>query len=191
MPNSPLLSILKPAPLEQLRTLASEHELQQVEQLCERRQKETLAWHAAARELLGYDAEFSHTPSGAPQIISDSRHISVSHSRSFVAVIISEHRCAIDIEELGRNFERVSPHFLREEELALCGDDAEFLAAAWCAKETLYKYHRTGGISLLDDITILSYCPQRGQITGRILTNEPITLSIGHVEDNIYTYTDF
>lgn len=83
-------------------------------------------------------AVLRHTPSGAPQI--DGMHVSVSHSRHYAAVGLSERPVGIDIEERRTaQLERVATRFLDDEEMARGAFSPDVLLRAWTAKEAVFK----------------------------------------------------
>lgn len=147
------------------------------------RRREFLAWREIVRRIAGRDAEVGYDEWGAPQIIGSSLHIGVSHSRDHVAVIVSERPCAVDIESLSRDFGKVAARYLTTEERAL-SPHPDFLAAAWCAKEALYKYYRRGGLNLLSDIRIAAVDFGRGEIRGTV-RGEEIALRMSYHEGDI------
>ena len=78
----------------------------------------------------------SYTKDGKP-LLSDGRHISISHTKEYAAVIVSTtSQVAVDIERKGRNLQRIRSHFMRKDEVANNDDE---LLIHWCAKETMYK----------------------------------------------------
>lgn len=147
------------------------------------RRREFLAWREIVRRIAGRDVEIGYDEWGAPQITGSSLHIGVSHSRDHVAVIVSERPCAVDIESLSRDFGKVAVRYLTTEERAL-SSHPDFLAAAWCAKEALYKYYRRGGLNLLSDIRIAAVDFDRGEIRGTV-RGEEIALRMSYHEGDI------
>ena len=142
------------APLSELEREADERDLQSIEAFTSpSRRAERLAWRRVLRRL-SPDAEVEYEPSGAPLLKnSPYEHISVSHSRTSVAVALSHARCAVDIESLDRNFEKIARRYTTPAERALCAE-AWWLAAAWCAKECAYKIVGREGVDFLHDIML-------------------------------------
>lgn len=101
------------------------------------RQREIACTHALLREMTGReDVAVTHTGTGQP--LMEGYHVSISHTRGYVAVVISgESRVAVDIEYRSERVRRVAGRFMREDEQA--ADTAQLLLH-WCAKETVYKY---------------------------------------------------
>ncbi len=122
----------------------------------EYRRVEREAWHKLARYLLHDEAaQFDYTAVGAPFIVGSPLHISVSHSADLVAVILSKVRCAVDIESLTRNFERVASRYISPRESLLQEDIESLRPKLWSIKESLYKYGGVEGLDLLSDIEII------------------------------------
>ena len=96
---------------------------------------------------------------GAPVIKnSQYKHISVSHCRDRVAVLLSARECGVDIECRDRRFSAIAERYLTEEEHLVASkanfDRQTFLALAWSAKEALYKMLRREGVDLCRDLRI-------------------------------------
>ena len=67
----------------------------------------------------------------------------------------SENRCAVDIETLSRRFDRIASKYMTDAEGLLDGAEHPlFPAAAWCAKEAVYKYSGKSRAEFLRDIAI-------------------------------------
>lgn len=104
--------------------------------------------HAAAllvRQMTGNpDAEITHGPAGEP--ILSGFHISVSHSRTHIAIALSRHaQPGIDIEPPSPRLARVVPRIMRPDEPE--GIDP---LRAWTAKEAVFKCAGVEGLVLSD-----------------------------------------
>lgn len=156
--------LLEPiAPLEELEREADKRDMDSVAEFSSpSRRAERLAWRRVMRRIAP-DVEVEYDASGAPYIKPSSTsadgsnipytHISVSHCRDVVAVALSNVRCGVDVERLNRNFERVAERYITSEERQLCLEEW-WLAAVWCAKETLYKIAGREGVDFRHDMTI-------------------------------------
>lgn len=121
----------------------------------EKRARERAAWHALARTMLAdHDAEFEYNAIGAPQIVDSQLYISVSHSATHVAVLISPCPCAVDIESCDRNFDRIASRYIAPSEALLHGQKELLQQQLWSIKETAYKYAARKGLNLRDDIIV-------------------------------------
>lgn len=137
-----------------------------------KRQAEVASWRELLRSTFSITSDILYHPSGAPYISGYKGFISVSHSSECVAVMISDAPCAIDIESITRNFERVSSRYVTSFESGLIPDGAEekplLLPILWSAKEVLFKLSPLDGLDLLDDLRVLSIddCLIRGSVKG-------------------------
>lgn len=187
--TEPLLLIESIAPLAELEAEADARDLQAVESFTSAsRRAERLAWRRALRRVAP-DAEVEYEPSGAPLLKnSPYEHISVSHSRTSVAVVLSHARCAVDIESLDRNFEKIARRYTTPTERALCAE-AWWLAAAWCAKECAYKIMGRKGVDFLCDVTLCAVDTSARTIACRVATGEEYELHYAFVgEQEIVVY---
>ncbi len=121
-----------------------------------------------------------YDPQGAP-IIKNSqyKHISVSHCRDRVAVLLSARECGVDIECRDRRFSAIAERYLTEEEHLVASkanfDRQTFLALAWSAKEALYKMLRREGVDLCRDLRIVAISPKQQSIVAEAY-GEPVEL---------------
>ncbi|WP_340199675.1 4'-phosphopantetheinyl transferase family protein [Ascidiimonas sp. W6] len=116
----------------------------------------------SVRQLLkvaGYEPyELFYDKKGKPHL-SDGKHISITHSFIFSAIIISEtDEVGIDIELIRDKIQRIGHKFVNYEynylnEKAL----TQKLSIIWCIKESLYKAFATKGVSFKDHIKVLPF----------------------------------
>ncbi len=128
-----------------------------------KREMQRATWHNLARKLLEDPAAtFTYSEVGAPQIVGSPLFLGVSHSASLIAVIVAPHPCAIDIESLDRNFERIESRYISSAERPLI-QEPHHRALIWSIKECLYKYSGRKGLTLLSDIRVKA-------LTGKMFT---------------------
>ena len=188
MKSSARLFIERPLSEGELLALAGEADRRLVADFgTESRRREALMWRHIVHRELGSDAEIAYNDNGAPVLLNRPEHISVSHSADFVGVIVSEERCAIDIERLDRNFERVAERYIRPDE-RLLSQDGRLAAILWCAKEALYKYADERGLDFLRDLKILSLDLEQGKISGQIKDYPPVMMHIEFHSGNAVVY---
>ena len=175
-----LLLIAPVGELEELEREATEQELLSLEGITSpHRRAERLSWRRALRSVEG-DAEIEYEEQGAP-IIKNSqyKHISVSHCRDRVAVLLSARECGVDIECRDRRFSAIAERYLTEEEHLVASkanfDRQTFLALAWSAKEALYKMLRREGVDLCRDLRIVAISPKQQSIVAEAY-GEPVEL---------------
>jgi len=118
-----------------------------------RREKEVLASSNMVKILYPND-EMAHNSHGAPTL-SNNKAISLSHSKHYLACIVSENTAAVDIEPISSKAERLKNKFLNKQELALAVN-SELTVLMWCAKECLYKIHQKGSLIFSKDLTVHS-----------------------------------
>ena len=75
------------------------------------------------RQMLGYDVVLIHNEDGKPFI--KGYNISISHTKGFVAILLSKDR-----------IQKIAQRFLRSDEKYTLTSD---LLTVWCAKEAVYK----------------------------------------------------
>lgn len=182
MISTPQIFVERQLPLQEGILWATPEERLLMDGFAPRRQREYVAWRAIVRRELGRKTQIAYDKVGAPYLPEKNLHLSVSHSQERVAVLFSSSRCAVDLESLSRNFDRISSHYLTEEELSLA-DDSRFLAVAWSAKECLVKYSSLEEVNLKEDFTIEKIDWEKGLVWGRIQRGALL-------EMNFYFYPD-
>lgn len=111
------------------------------------RRTEFLSVRALLHDMEGCVPEIMHNDDGKP-FLQSGGNISISHTRGYAAVILSEsHNVAVDIEYMDERVCRIAGRFLRPDENA--GTAFEKLLA-WCGKETLYKLHSADKLGFRD-----------------------------------------
>ena len=101
------------------------------------RRMEYICERALLKDMMnGRIENIFHNEDGKP-ILNNGLNISISHTRGYIAIILSETKnVGIDIEYVSDRVEKIASRFMREDESA---DDIMSLLIHWCAKETLYK----------------------------------------------------
>lgn len=108
---------------------------------------EYISVRALLLDMNGYLPKISHDENGKP-LISGGKNISISHTRGYAAVIVSDkYNVAVDIEFISDRVCRVADRFLRDDENA---DSVVMKIISWCAKETLYKLHSSDKLGFHD-----------------------------------------
>ena len=170
--------------LEELRKGATSEDLCFVEQFSsENRRREVLAWRAIVRREVGEKCRIFHDEWGAPMVDVENVYISISHSKEWVALLISDRACAVDIEGVMRDFRKVSSRYLSEQERRMAEDNDAY-AEMWCIKEALYKYHKKGELDFVRDLSILDYDADGGVATASICGGAEIKVTIKR-DDNL------
>lgn len=129
--------------------------------------------YLSIRHLLkeaGYtDFDLYYTDSGKPHL-KDEKHISITHSFIFSAIIISDKEVGIDIEKTRDKIKIIQHKFVNFESGFINKDDSliEQLTVIWGAKESLYKIYPFGGLTFKNDIDIDSFKISDKKTTGKI-----------------------
>ena len=113
----------------------------------------------SVRKLLqekGYtDFDLFYDQFGKPHL-NDGRHISISHSHDFSAIILSDENCGIDLEMQREKIITIAHKFADEESKFLKeqnqNDYIRQLTIIWGAKEAVFKIRNEVGISFKDHI---------------------------------------
>lgn len=115
-----------------------------------------IEWLAVRRLMhqLGIASPIAYLPSGKPYLKDDERHISISHTRGYAAVAISEtNPIGLDIEQRTDKVYRVQHKFLSPEEKSLLPSEkknVEALLIIWTAKEAMFKLVDKEGIDFAE-----------------------------------------
>lgn len=111
--------------------------------IMEHRRQEWLATRVLLKELLGREVKVDYAPSGMPFLPDEPNlHISISHTKGYAAVLLSEcPATGIDIEYVGPRVRKVAARFMSEEELKQADrtQELEALLLYWSGKETVFK----------------------------------------------------
>ena len=127
----------------------------------------------SVRKLLkhaGYeDANLYYNEYGRP-FLNDDKHISITHSFEFAAVLISEQEAGVDIEKNREKIKIIQHKFVNFERGFIHKDDdyIQQLTVIWGAKESLYKIYPFGGLTFKNDIDINSFQIADKKTTGYI-----------------------
>ena len=118
----------------------------------------------------GYtDHDLYYDTKGKPHL-SDGKYISITHSFTFSALIISTIPVGIDVE-MNREKIRIIQHKFVNFERGFINKDDDYVAqltVIWGAKESLYKIYPHGGLTFKNDIDINSFAIADKRTTGYI-----------------------
>lgn len=119
----------------------------------------------------GYtDFDLYYNTAGKPHL-HDGKHISITHSYIFTAIIISDQPVGIDIEKQRDKILRIAQKFTPiEEYYTLTSSEARIrkLTIVWGAKESLYKLYEQEGLSFLKHIDVTDFSFEDGKTTAQI-----------------------
>ena len=115
----------------------------------------------ALAKLMGINpSTIDHRPSGRPYLLDSSTNISISHTKGYVSVLLSEDQnTGIDIEQRSDRVVKVRKKFIHpQEEANLAGMKAEEETTAlllhWSAKEAIFKAIPDEGVDFINELRI-------------------------------------
>lgn len=110
------------------------------------RQREWLATRALLRQTPYKEKKILYHDNGQPYLTD--RHISISHTKEYVAIAISEEPIGIDIERKERNAQGVARVILQQHEIEETAVDE--MLQMWVVKEAAYKFAPEKAMTLTD-----------------------------------------
>ena len=138
--------------LEELLELSHHHYDHEIENISnDVRKKERIISRFLLETLVGKKVEVKYADSGKP--FRDGMHFSISHTKNFVAVIVSNKPVGVDIEYKSDRLFRITEKFMHPDELKTlseCSEKQKFALICWCAKETVYKILDTVGVDFAE-----------------------------------------
>jgi 4'-phosphopantetheinyl transferase len=107
------------------------------------------------------DFDLHYDEFGKPYFL-DGKHVSITHSHHFSAIIISDATVGIDIEMQREKIIRIADKFVNEKELTRLksfntNDYIKKLTVKWGAKEAIFKIRNEKGISFKDHIQVNTF----------------------------------
>ncbi len=131
-------------------------------------QKGYLSVRHLLKSLDYVDADLFYTADGKPHL-KDGKHISITHSFIFSAIIVSDYAVGIDIEMNREKIIKIAPKFVDHEFSFLTNEFlVEQLTVIWGAKESLYKIHPDGGLLFKHHLPIEPFQLTDGKTKGWI-----------------------
>lgn len=130
------------------------------------RRQEWLGVRLLLQTLMGELPEVAYHESGRPYLpLMGGWHISISHTKGYVAAVVGQGVVGIDIEQVSERVHKVASRFVRPDEEAA---DTSRLLLHWSAKETLYKCLDCDAVDFREHLHILPFIPQaEGSFTAR------------------------
>lgn len=114
------------------------------------RRKEWLAVRALLQSTPYSNYKITYSTNGAPKLDSNKKHISISHTKEFVALAISDERVGIDFEREERNALNVAKLFLKEKEYEKIDNDRNEALRLWTVKEASFKLASENAVVIKD-----------------------------------------
>ena len=120
----------------------------------------------------GYtDEDLVYDSFGKPHL-KDGKYISITHSYTFSAVVISSKAVGVDIEKQREKIIKIAPKFIGYEAVYLKGDSSNLiqkLTWIWCIKESLYKLFATPGMVFKTHFLVLPFDSESNNTTAWIV----------------------
>ncbi len=182
---------------ELLRTLGnnlicSDPILSDIKKYPEKRLCEILTVRILIKQIFGNNAQLAYLPNGAPYIKDFNGHISISHTKSSIALAVHESEIiGIDVENKNEKIQRIQKKFInRQEAEQLFPDDIiTGITFLWSAKESLYKAIQMPSV---DFCRHLHVTPINPNITsGTVSAYQSRTQVPGHYQIHYRIYPDF
>lgn len=163
----------------------------------EKRKTEWLAARVLLKQMIGSSFHISYSESGKPLLDHpEYPHISISHSRHFVAVLIHQHQAVgVDIESMNRNYAPIKKRYLSEIELQQVNENPYLQCIYWCAKEAVFKLVEEEGVDFRKQIEVIAFDPHVDTFYARFLSgNRESTYQLQHTSFNghcmVWVYSD-
>lgn len=155
------------------------------------RQRERQAEQLLLTAMMDGDTSYTigHEPSGKPFLTSHftphTSHLSISHTRGYVVILISDddNRVGVDIEYRSDRVERIASRFIRPDEEAMTTDEKLLL---WSVKETVYKLYSEDRLAFFD-MRVLSIGEGVMRIEN-IKRGKVVSVSYEFTHDYVLTY---
>lgn len=142
--------------------------------------------------LAGYsDFDLEYDEYGKPHLI-DEKHISITHSHHFSAIIVSNESVGIDIEMQRDIILKIAHKFVNDEELSRLqktnpDDFIKKLTVKWGAKEAIFKIRNEKGISFRNHIQVAPFELNEQQTIANLNfngTNQKFTIHFSELDTN-------
>jgi len=119
--------------------------------------------------IAGYsDFDLYYNSFGKP-LLKDEKHISITHSHNFSAIIVSNAEVGIDVEMNREKITNIQDKFVNTEYDSLSDEDiVKQLTVVWGAKEAMYKIYPYGGLSFKNNIAINPFLFADKKSEGRV-----------------------
>ncbi len=120
----------------------------------------------------------------------ETQKIGISHSRDFVAVILSDTKnVSIDVEKISSRAKKIAQKFLSfEEQNDFDINDNTVITLLWSVKETVYKYYGQKELAFINEIKICSVDFSRHLVKVILKHRTKIEVNFEDLEDNILTF---
>ena len=123
-------------------------------------------------KAFGYsDFDLFYDDNGKPHL-KDGNYISITHSYTFSAVVVSSKPVGIDIEKQREKITKIASKFIDFEACFLrenSEDYIEKLTLVWCIKESLYKLYAKPGMSFKKHFMVIPFGKEKNSTVAWVL----------------------
>lgn len=129
------------------------------------RKTEWLATRALLFELLNQEKTIENNAQGKPFLADHSYHITISHTKNYVAILLHKNRTVgIDVETISDRVSRVAGKFISADEFIDSSKKVVHQLLHWSAKETLFKIMEEDEIDFREHLHIQPFIPKESGI---------------------------
>jgi len=134
---------------------------------------EILCARILMKELIGEEKEVYYNGSGKPFLTDGSFHISVSHTRGYVAVAVNRvKQIGLDIEQISEKVRKVRSRLVGDSEYIDEDNELVHLLLHWSAKEAMFKFIDVEGVDFLRHLFVEKFIPEK---SGTFIASEKRT----------------
>ena len=162
----------------------------------EHRKREWLSVRILLKELLQEEKEIAYTSSGRPYLTDHSYHISISHTKGYVAIILDKYYpVGIDIEQISPRIHKIRKRFVNEEEESYLSKEKEtvHLLIYWSAKESIFKALEEEWVDFQTQLHIGAFSPVLGELSSfsadETKTNQHYSFQVHYLAQSDYVLT--
>lgn len=156
----------------------------------EKRKREYLGVRVALKELLGREVDIRYNDEGKPFLANESCHISISHSKEWIAVMAHPTRIpGVDIECPSEKIIKLHTRFLsiEEQEKLPKPIDALQLLITWSAKEALYKMIGKQAVDFANQLHIFPFeLQEHGTLMAQHTLSQTV-FTLSYIQTSAYT----
>ncbi len=128
----------------------------------DRRVNEWLATRVLLHDLTGKDVSILYHDNGSPYLSDQSCNISISHSKDYVAVLLSATlQVGVDIEGISDRIYNIKERFIDTSEYISKDNELIHLLLHWSAKETLFKLMKESEVDFKEHLRITPFSPEQ------------------------------
>ncbi|MDR0865802.1 MAG: 4'-phosphopantetheinyl transferase superfamily protein [Candidatus Symbiothrix sp.] len=167
-----------------------------LQKMREHRKCEWLSVRLLLKSLLGEEKQILYTDAGKPYLADHSYHISISHTKGFVAVALDKEKpVAVDIEYLSPRVEKIRTRFVNEAEESHLSKENRLihLLLHWSAKESLFKLLDENDIDFKTQLHLNPFEPELNRRTAftayETRTEKQQTFTVNYFVNESYILT--